>query len=159
MQTTQITIQKQLFTVPQPYVEGHTLSAVEASVLNQTFAENLRNNFAAQMKRALEETPPKDLTQTDLDAYAANYKFGVRGGGPRAFVDPVAREATKLAEATIRAAIKRKKEKDSSFDPKSISDENFDELVQSLLAQDSTIMEQAKIIVAARSAAVKEVNL
>jgi len=44
----QLTVQGIRFPLPtQPrYAEGHVLTSVEASVLNQTFAENLRNNWA-----------------------------------------------------------------------------------------------------------------
>ncbi len=67
MKTALITIQGANFNAPQPYDEGHVLTVNEASALNQVFAENLRNNFAARIKRSAEETPPKVLTQEDFD--------------------------------------------------------------------------------------------
>src|SRR6266446_4903096 len=68
-QMEQITIAAQTFNVPLRYEEGHELSAGEASALNQTYHENIRNNLA---KKAKEGT----LTQADVDAYASEYQFG-----------------------------------------------------------------------------------
>jgi hypothetical protein len=48
----QITISGHSFNVPVRYEEGHELTAGEASALNQTYHENLRNNFAKKVKDA-----------------------------------------------------------------------------------------------------------
>lgn len=155
MQTTSITIQNRTFVVPQPYAEGHVLTAGEASALNQVLAENLRNNFASQIKRAAEDKEnPRVLEQADLDKYAESYKFGVRTGGTKVIVDPVLKEATKMAEVAVKNALKKR-----GTDLKTVSDENFDELVQGVLAKNPTFMEQAKIIVAARAGAVGDIDI
>lgn len=101
-----ININSVLFTAPAPFSEGHVLSDVEANVLNRTFAENLRNNFAARMKKAAEsgEAP---LTQEDFNLYAAEYSFGVRPGRTMA-LNAVDVEERRLAEIAVKAAIKRK---------------------------------------------------
>jgi len=55
----EITIKDELFTVPVPYTAGHVLSENEANALNQTYHENLRNNFAGVVtaaKKAAEES-------------------------------------------------------------------------------------------------------
>lgn len=108
----QITIQGLEFTVPVRYSEGHTLTAGEASALNQVFHENLRNNFAAKIKKLKEangEAIDVAALQSDLDTYAEGYAFGVRtAGGPRAVADPVKREAISLAKIAIKAALQRK---------------------------------------------------
>ena len=44
--TDEITIAGQVFSVPVRYAAGHVLTEGEASALNQTYHENLRNNFA-----------------------------------------------------------------------------------------------------------------
>jgi len=107
----QITIQGLTFNVPVPYSEGHPLTAGEASALNQVFHENLRNNFAARIKKLKEAAAPIDADelQKALDEYAGSYAFGVRtSGGPRAVADPVKREAINLAKAAIKAALAAK---------------------------------------------------
>ena len=125
--TDEITIAGHVFTVPVRYAAGHPLTEGEASALNQTYHENLRNNFASKVRKA-KETPPateggepgtKELTdddirslQADLMAYADEYQFGVRvAGSPRAPADPVEREALNLAKEAIRQALKAKGKK------------------------------------------------
>ena len=39
--------------IPQPYAEGHAISAIEAKVLNQVFAENIGNNVRAKVQAHL----------------------------------------------------------------------------------------------------------
>lgn len=103
-----VTIQKQTYTLADKYAEGHTLSANEAAALNQLRAENLRNNFASTVKKALGEdgtgTPP---SQEAFDTFAEAYAFGVRRVGTRTG-DPVAREAKRIATDKVHAAVKAK---------------------------------------------------
>jgi len=128
MSTDEITIQGHVFTAPLRYAEGHTLTANEAGALNQTYHENLRNNFAGTVKKKLEElfgvkdeagkvSIPDDAelsdeqlteVQTEFDAYAQAYEFGARrvGGGGRTPSDPIEKEALNLAKAAIRQALK-----------------------------------------------------
>lgn len=131
-QTDTITIQGHEFTVPMRYAEGHVLTANEAAALNQTFHENLRNNFASSVRAKKEElfgvkdeasgkiTVPEDASleddaiselQAKLDAYAAEYEFARRTGGGRAPADPIEREALNLAKMAIRSALKQKGQK------------------------------------------------
>ena len=113
-----ILIQGQTFSVPMPYDEGHQLTSGEAAALNQVLAENLRNNFAAQIKRH-DEAKAKALaegkefsdpapTQADLDAYIADYDFGVRRTGARQVVDPIEKEALTLAVSQVKEALRKK---------------------------------------------------
>lgn len=95
-----------LFTAPAPFNEGHVLSEVEAQVLNRTFAENLRNNFAAKMKKTAEEGG-EPLTQGDFDEYANSYTFGNRPGRG-VTLSPVDVEERKLAEMAVRMAIRKR---------------------------------------------------
>jgi len=127
MSTDEITIAGQVFTVPVRYAEGHVLTAGEASALNQTYHENLRNNFASNVKAARVvpaeteggEAGSRELSESDvaalqakLDEYAAEYQFGVRAAGSsRAPVDPVEREAISLAKDAVRAALKKQDKK------------------------------------------------
>jgi len=100
------------FPVPTPYTEGHTCNAVEASVLNQTLSQNLRNNFAPHVKKA-QDTAAANGQDLDLEAlrekfasYAEQYVFSERRAG-RGPIDPVEREALKMAKESIRAACAR----------------------------------------------------
>lgn len=121
----EITIAGQAFEIADRYSEGHPLTAGEASALNQTFRENIRNNFASKVREAREvldaegkpvEGESRELTDADIEAlqaqvaeYATQYQFGVRtSGGVRTPTDPVEREAIKLASAAIRDALKKK---------------------------------------------------
>lgn len=108
--TQELTIQKQTFLVPLPYVEGPcTLTSGEAAALNQTYAENIRNNFAQRMKAAAEGENPRALTQEDLDAYCDDYEFGRRQGGGRRVRDPVGREERLLATVALRTKVEAAK--------------------------------------------------
>lgn len=149
MQSQVITIQSTSFTAPAPFSAGHVLTDVEANVLNQTFAENLRNNFAARMKRRQEENEElkksgkptlPDLSQSDFDTYAAEYRFGVKA--TRTSVDPVMAQARLLAESALRKRLKAK-----GIQIKSIPEENWDKLIEEILTKYPQLTEQAKKIV------------
>lgn len=102
----QITIQGKQFKVPYKYSAGHVLKENEAGALNQTYFENLRNNFANKVRDGVEAGVDDATLQTQLDDYAATYEFGVRGGGgPRG--DPVRALAMNLARDLVRKAIKK----------------------------------------------------
>lgn len=132
MPSEQITISGTAFNVPLRYEEGHELSAGEASALNQTFHENIRNNLS---KTAKEGT----LTQEAVDAYAAGYQFGVRSGGGGATRDPVMSEAIKIAKAKLSASLKAAGKKVSDVDPAALT-----EAAKALVARDGAILELAK---------------
>jgi hypothetical protein len=107
---TNITIAGETFTAPQPYAEGHVLSGNEATALNQTYAENLRNNFASKVKAAQEAgTFDLEQFQSEFDEYASGYEFGVRsGGGGGRSGNPVLVEAMNIARELVRKAIVKK---------------------------------------------------
>lgn len=102
------------FNVPQPYAAGHVLSANEASSLNQTYAENVRNNMASKVK-ALKEagTFAQDVFQGTVDDYCDSYEFGQRTGGGRTG-DPVMAEALSITRDLVRQAISKAAAADSS---------------------------------------------
>lgn len=135
----QITIAGKVFNVPVRYEEGHELTAGEASALNQTYHENLRNNFAKKVKDASEK-PDFDQAsiQTELDKYAAEYQFGVRTGGG-ATRDPVQSEALRIAKDQIRTALKKKGVKLASVEASAIT-----AAAQKLIDRDTRILELAK---------------
>lgn len=112
--TQKLTIAGKQFEVEPRYAEGHVLTANEAATLNQTFFENIRNNFAGKAK--------EDGTQEDLDKYVASYKFGERTGGGGGSRDPIEVEALNLARDAVRKAITTKGGKIADFTAKAISE-------------------------------------
>lgn len=112
-----ITVQGLVLNALAPFAEGHVLKANEAAVLNQTFAENIRNNFSAKVEKLIEDAnksangAPVDLNalvapaQAELDKYLASYEFGVRVGSSS---DPIDREAMVLAKETVKRALANK---------------------------------------------------
>lgn len=131
----EITIQGGTFSYPRPYAAGtHELTEGEASTLNQTLGENLRNNFAATIRGKFEDYRKANnmaedaevgidvLDKDELDAefadYAAKYEFGVRqaSAGPRQPADPVGKEAHKIAWERIKAMLTQKGIKLDSVD-------------------------------------------
>ena len=142
----EITVQKLTFSVIAPFAEGHPLTSNEANVLNQTFAENLRNNFASAVKKAIEEAGDAASVDTKalqkaLDAYTAEYEFGVRrsGGGGGRIMDPVERKAMELARAKVRELLKAK-----GFKISSIKGGKITELAKGLLEKTPALTEEAK---------------
>jgi len=104
----EITIQGQVFRVPLRYAAGHSLTEGEAGALNQTFHENLRNNFAKKVNEGTEAGVTKDILQQQLDDYANDYQFGVRTGGGGFRGDPVMTLAMNISRELVRQAIKTK---------------------------------------------------
>lgn len=147
MQTAELTIQGKTFQAPTPYVAGHVLTDVEASVLNQTFLENLRNNFGAKMKKAVEEGQPVP-GDDEFASYAAAYKFGLRQVGERVERDPIKTEARKLVRDKLSAALKARGHKVKDLDP-----EKFAAMIEEALAKHPQFLQQAAQIVEARRAA------
>ena len=107
-----ITIAGKPYNVEARFAEGHVLTANEASALNQTFYENLRNNFASKAKEGAD--------QAAFDEYAASYQFGVRtGGGSR---DPIEVEAMSIARDTVKDMIRKAGKKLSDYSAAAISE-------------------------------------
>lgn len=168
-----ITIQGLEFEAPQPYAPGPIeLTEGEASALNQTLAENLRNNFAPRIKTAVTEyrkannladdaeVPVGDLDYDMLaeafEKYAEEYEFGVRkAGGPRTPSDPVEREAHGIAKIKVKAALNKK-----NIELGSVSKEKMAEYITQVLTKYPEIREEAKRRVASTSEmAVEELEI
>jgi hypothetical protein len=117
----QITIAGKTFEAPVRYEEGHELTAGEASALNQTYHENLRNNFAKRVKDSIDNnTFDAELLQTEFSDYAEEYQFGIRVGGVTR--DPIMSEAMQIAKGQIRAALKKKGVKLASVESSAITE-------------------------------------
>jgi hypothetical protein len=142
------------FTINSPYLPGHVITPGEARALNQTRAENLRNNFSKTVQAAKGEgATVSDEVKAELDAklaaYEAEYSFEkVRVAGTRTtHVDPVEKETFRLATQFVEAALNAKKLKRSDIKP-----DNFKELVAQVIAKKPEIREQARLHVEALSA-------
>lgn len=138
-------IQSKTFNIPRPFAEGHACTASEAGVLNQTLAENIRNNFAANVKKAVEdESFDQAKMQGELDEYLESYDFGVRKGrGP---ADPVEREALNIAKDIVKNALREKGHKLAD-----VATEDINRLAEKLVAEQPEITKEAKRRVDQRS--------
>lgn len=164
-----IKIQGFEFQVPAPYAAGHVLTDNEASALNQTYAENVRNNNAGKIKAAQEAaekmTPPgefdidsingikgtaategntKTLRQL-IDEAAATYVFGARVARSSEPVDPVEREAHRIAVDVVNTALR-----DKNIKKTSLAEGQYDAAVKAYASQEGTVKE-AKRRVAERA--------
>lgn len=159
--TKPIKIQGLLFTAPCPYNEGDTLNAKEAAVMNQTFHENLRNNYAAKIQKVLDEAKVKsvdELTpeqraelQSQFVGYADAYDFGVRGTRE---ADPVRAQARLLAKEKVKESLKKQ-----GFVLSEVGTDKINSLVEDALERVPKFMEVAAQIVAARNAASQELSV
>ena len=128
----QITIAGNTFNVPVRYEEGHELTAGEASALNQTYHENIRNNLAKLAKEGL-------LSQEKVDEYAGQYQFGVRAAGAGVSRDPVMSEAMRIAKKQIAELLKKSGKKVGDYTVETING-----AAKALLAKDPAIMDLAR---------------
>ena len=151
----QITVQGFNLQAPAPYAEGHTLTETEAAVLNQTLAENLRNNFGSQIKKTRDEveadggqySPDTKELQKAFDDYIAEYEFGAKRTGGA--IDPTERKARAMAKDVIKRAIQNKGAK-----IKDVGNEKITELANSYYeANSEALLTQARDVIAAEARA------
>lgn len=96
------TIDGDTYTISQPYEEGHTITAIEARVLNQTRAENIGNNVRAKLKEMKEAGESAEALQAYVSEVDAEYEFTASAARAAAKLDPVEREALKMARALLK---------------------------------------------------------
>lgn len=142
MEKREITIQGETFTVNQPYAEGHALTGPEAKALNQVRAENIRNNLASKVKKA--NNPEDETTMEEVVAFAKKYDkeydFSIAaGGGGRAALDPVEKEARKVARKVLTDNIKAQGGNVKDYDKDSLTT-----MVNDLAATNADIIAEAK---------------
>jgi hypothetical protein len=151
----ELTIQGLDFTAAPRFAEGHVLTANEANALNQTFFENLRNNFAGRVKKVKEEHGENiesvmDELQGEFDTYAEAYEFGVRKtAAPK---DPVTAKALVLAKQAIRTAIQASGAKVKDYTAEAIEEAAANYLKTEAGAE---LLEVAKARIAEEQAAAK----
>lgn len=142
-----LTIQGLVFPLPRPlpYAEGHVLNANEATALNQTWLENIRNNQAGAVKKAMEGLPEGQALPEEKMAellakfndYANTYTFAQRS--IRTPLDPVGTEARKIAKAQLTAALRAQ-----NIDLKTLPEGKMDELISGILAKYPEVTEEAR---------------
>lgn len=150
-----ITIQGLTFPITSPFAEGHPLTATEAAALNNLRGENLRNNFAARIKallgatadraeRTAAELTDEEKTQLAIDfaAYDAQYTLSGKRSA-KAPVDPVEREATRIAKEQVDAALRRK-----GIEKKALAEGQYDNYVGQLLERNPAIRDEARAYIA-----------
>ena len=101
------------FELPDHYTEGYTLSALEAAALNRVRGEMISHRVRSFAKEHVTEGAVSDETfaqMTDLANKADAEYVWQAPREPRVEVDPVAKEARKLAAADIKAKITASKE-------------------------------------------------
>ena len=143
--TSGVTMQGETFQVPKPYQEGHPLTAGEASVMNQTLAENTRNNFADRIKKAKDANElDTNKMQAEIDEYLEGYEFGIRRGrGP---TDPVERETLNIAKELVRNALREKGHKLAD-----VESDDINRLAEEAIAANESITKEAERRVKART--------
>ena len=154
-----ITIQGHEFSAPYRYAAGHILKENEAKALNQTFHENLRNNFASTVKAKVKEVFGEDPAegvrleenhiaelQALFDDIAEKYEFAVRSGTsvPR---DPIQAEAVKTALAAIKESIRA-----NGGNLKEYENEALAEAARKLVSDDPEYLEAARQTIERRQA-------
>lgn len=92
--------------VPNLYQEGHTLTALEAKVLNRCRAENVGNNVRSKIKDAIAAGTVNEAIAA-AESYASEYQFteAAAGGSSRAKLTPLETECKRLAQIAIKQHI------------------------------------------------------
>lgn len=136
------------FNISQPYAEGHVCTAAEAKTLNQTRAENIGNNLRELVKEAKKKRDAGDATDFNgladvIAKYDAEYTFSMGGGGGTSRkMDPIEREAHKIATETIKAHLAKTNRK-INVAPEGETEESWAEKIDAqrdkLMASDDVV--------------------
>lgn len=149
----QKTINGLSFEITEPYAEGHTCSAIEARVLNQTRSENIGNNTRAKIKEMQESESHSEQDIIDYVASVdAEYVFTAAGVSASRKLDPVEREAVKLARELLKGHLANDGRK-LTVAPEGLSEEEWDDKVSAeieRIAAMDEIVNAAKKNVAAK---------
>jgi len=124
----QKTINGLQFEISEPYAEGHTISAIEARVLNQTRSENIGNNARAKIKEMQEGGSSEQDIADYVSGLDQNYVFTAAGVSASRKLDPVEREANKIARELLRAHLAQDSRK-LTVAPEGMTDEEWDDKV------------------------------
>ena len=144
-----IQIQSESFEISVPYSEGHTLTAIEAKVLNQTRCENIRNNQSKAIREAKEDGTFDLKTATKaVKEYDAKYSFAMPGAGAiRRSLDPVEKEARAIARSVLTQKLKDQGKKMKDQDKEKIANiiEKWAENPKVIAAAKKTVADRAAL--------------
>lgn len=154
----EITISEVVLKVISPFSEGQVLTAEMANVLNQTLAENLRNNFAGVVKAAKETAGGFDKVdvsdlQKQLNEYTKEYEFGARRQAGVA-VNPIEKIAISLARDAVKKALTK-----AGKVVKDYPAEQLLELAKAAVQKNPAFMASAEKVYEAKKAAGQETLL
>lgn len=148
-----LTIAGKSFTVHRPFAAGDTITEGEASSLNGSFAENMRNLFSEEVKKAGDAVDIPAI-QAKLNERAAGYIFGATGGGGFRTADPVEQAALDIARGKVRDAMRKQ-----GFAMKDVKDSQITQLAREALEKHPEYRTAAQAQVdAAKSIADLELN-
>ena len=122
------------FDVPDIYAAGHSITDIEAKVLNRCRAENIANNQRKHIKTSMEENDGKvaNGVVAEFNDYAASYIFTeAAAGSSRATMTPLEKEAKKIATALVNKHLKDTGRKKADVDK-----DQYDEQVATIAASD-----------------------
>lgn len=122
------TINGMQFELSTPYTAGHTITDIEARVLNQTRAENIGNNTRATIKQMQDEGKSESEIQDYVAGVDATYEFTAAGVSASRKLDPVEREANKIARDLLKAHLATSGRK-LTVAPEGMTDEDWDDKV------------------------------
>ena len=138
------------FLMAAPYAAGHPLTEGEANQLNQVLAENVLNNLRKKINEGVtegegENAVTREYTEEEVqalvDQYLDEYEMGVRRQGEaKVVVDPVEREARKIAREKAKELIKSQGGKPGDYDLEPIIDHIFEQNRDFLLAEGKKIV-------------------
>lgn len=146
------TINGMEFEISTPYAEGHVCSDIEARVLNQTRAENIGNNARAKIKEMQEGGSSEQEITDYVSELDAAYQFTAAGVRASRKLDPVEREAQKLARELIKTHLAASGRKLSTV-PDGMTEEEWEDKLSAEIervAGDEQIIKAATKNVAAK---------
>lgn len=148
------------FTISQPYEEGHTLTAIEARVLNQTRSENIGNNARAKLKEMQEAGESEDAQREYVASIDDEYEFTAATARSSAKLDPYEREARKIARDLLKGHLAETGRK-LTVPPEGVSEEEWNEKVEAetdRIAASEAVVKAAKSNVDARKKRADSLN-
>lgn len=122
------------FLISQPYEAGHTLTEIEARVLNQTRSENIGNNVRAKIKEMQEAEKSEDEIRSFVSTVDSEYEFNAVRDGSARVTDPYEREAIKLARDLLKVHLAETGRK-ITVAPEGLTDEEWKEKVDNEVAR------------------------
>lgn len=132
------------FLVAQPYAEGHVCTAAEAKALNQTRSENIGNNVRQRIKDMLAENKPEAEIVAMVAEVDNAYEFNMSSVSSARQLDPVEREARKIARELLKAHLAQTGRK-LTVAPEGETDESWKEKIEDQLDDLQTNPEILKV--------------